>query len=205
MRVTEEWYKKALEGGATVNNQLSVDKADGSVAVRGKQTVPFAHQTPPVTLERPALRKGVPAPLEHDEQASLFRHVGEWAELYPLLQLLFAVPNGAKLPYTTNAKGQRYSKQAKVLLEEGLKPGVPDMLLPVPSKGKHGLFLEMKRADRSNHPSDEQNWWINQLRLVGYECVVCYGASEAWEVIKTYMGIDEDLATRDAGHREPRR
>lgn len=201
MRVTEEWYKQALAGGATVNETLSVDKADGSFRVGVQAAVANAPLMPPLRLERAALRKGEPAPLEHNEQVALFQQAERWAEYYPMLALMFAVPNGAKLPYTKNAKGQRYSKQATILLAEGLKPGVPDILLPVPSKGKHGLFVEMKRADRSNHPSDEQKWWINQLQMMGYEVVVCYGASEAWDEIVAYLGIDEDLAEHSAGHR----
>jgi len=29
--------------------------------------------------------------------------------------------------------------------------------------------------------------------VVGYQCSVCYGANEAWEVIKEYLGINEDI------------
>jgi len=201
MRVSEETYREMLRNGAQINEMLSVTKAgEGNQGNGRSPLLSFAGRQalPPLTLERATLRKGEKAPTEHQEQTALFRFVEQWIPFYPQLQLLFAIPNGAKLPYSRNAKGQRYSKQAKVLKDEGLQAGVPDMFLPVPGYGiadgslRPGLFLELKRADRSNHPSDEQKWWIGQLRRYGYECAVCYGASEAWDVIRIYLRIGQD-------------
>lgn len=195
MRISEEAYNEMLRNGAKVNDAMSVDKTGDRP---GNAAHPLSSSAgraalPPITLERRALVKGEKAPLEHNEQVALFKFTEQWFPYYPQLRLMFAIPNGAKLPFTRNAQGQRYSKQAKILIDEGLRSGVPDIFLAVPSRGKHGCFIELKRADRSNRPSEEQKWWINQLSVVGYQCSVCYGASEAWEVIKEYLGINEDV------------
>ena len=67
---------------------------------------------------------------ESQEQQALF----EWAELskrcFPELELLFHVPNG----------GARSKATAGRLKAEGVKPGVPDLCLPVPRGAYHGLL-----------------------------------------------------------------
>ncbi len=151
------------------------------VAAPGPRSVP--------RYERPAVTKGQPAPLEHQEQAALVAKVKEYAAYYPQLELLYAIPNGAKLPYTRNKRGQRVSIEAVKLKLEGLQAGVPDLCLPVSAQGYHGLYVEMKRADHSRHATDEQKWWMDRLTREGYRCVVCYGATEAYAAIMAYLGI----------------
>jgi len=124
-------------------------------------------------------------PTEHEEQVALFQWAAANEERYPGLANLFSVPNGGYRPMVTAAQ----------LKAEGQKPGVPDCFLAVPrpgvnGKGYHGLFLELKRSDRSNHATPLQKEWIERLRQWGYQAVVCYGAQEAIEVIKTYLGIE---------------
>lgn len=105
----------------------------------------------------------------------------EWADLqackYPVLRLLYHIPNG----------GYRPEKTARNLKKEGVKSGVPDLHLPVARNGKHGLWIEMK-VNR-NKTSKNQNKWIERLREQGHEVKVCYGANEAIKAIKTYLGI----------------
>ena len=125
---------------------------------------------------------GGSAPLEHDEQSALF----EWANAaqgeHPELCMLFAIPNG----------GARHPAVAAQLKAEGVKAGVPDIFLAVArgiSGGKvyHGLFLELKRANRSNHATPAQKDWIERLRRHGYAVVVAYGADEAINAIMGYL------------------
>ena len=70
---------------------------------------------------------------EDDEQETLF----EWAEIqaakYPVLELMYHTPNGGKRDITT----------AKKLKRRGVKPGVPDVCLPVARGNYHGLYIEM--------------------------------------------------------------
>ena len=138
----------------------------------------------PLTLERNAGALGVEVqrtPTEHDEQCALF----QWAELnegaLPELALLFAVPNGGYRPMTTAAQ----------LKAEGVKAGVPDVCLPVARGRFHGLWLELKRADHSNHATQLQEEWITRLRHYGHMVVVAYGAQEAIDAIQNYLKQEE--------------
>ncbi len=132
---------------------------------------------------------------EHAEQAELLRWTREVETLreYPEVELLFAVPNGAKLPYTGRGRG-RYSKEAMNLKREGLKPGVPDLCLPVPAGIYHGLFIELKSLRRGAKATEEQLWWIEKLREQGFKVEICRGFEAARDVITGYLNLnDEEL------------
>jgi hypothetical protein len=123
---------------------------------------------------------------EHDEQVALFAWAEYQTNIWPDLRLLYAIPNGAKLPWTRNAKGQRYSREAKRLKDEGLKPGVPDVCLPVARRGFHGLYVEMKYDD--NKTSADQDVWLEALAGQGYKTAVCWSFEAARKVIEEYLG-----------------
>ena len=113
---------------------------------------------------------------EHDEQAALIQWTHTVARYVPEILLLHAIPNGGKRELIT----------AQRLRAEGVKPGVPDLFLPVPRYGKHGLYLEMKGSKRQ--PSSIQQHWIRDLRAQGYRVEVCYGWVEAAKIIAEYLG-----------------
>lgn len=121
-----------------------------------------------------------PTPTEEQEQIALFT----WATLavavgdYPDLALLYHIPNG----------GLRDKATAQALKRAGVRAGVPDLHLPVARHGFYGLWIELKRANRSNHPTPDQEWWIEQLRVQGYRVEVCYGADEAIQIVEEYLG-----------------
>lgn len=113
---------------------------------------------------------------EHDEQAALF----EWARIeanrgVEPLRWLFAIPNG----------GLRARRTAAKLKAEGVKAGVPDLMLPYPAGGYHGLFIEMKFG--SNKPTKKQKAWLAGLSKAGYQVAVCWGWDEARLVIESYL------------------
>ena len=74
-----------------------------------------------------------------------------------------------------------------MLRAEGVRAGVPDVMLAVRRGQWGGLFVELKRADRSNHATPQQLTWLANLRRYGYMAVVAYGANEAINVITTYL------------------
>lgn len=124
---------------------------------------------------------------EHDIQSTLIA----WADLvslneFPELAFLFAIPNGAKLPYLKKGNS-RWSPEASRLLNEGMKPGVPDLCLPVPRGRYHGLFLEMKREDGKVRPDQEK--WIAVLRSQGYFADIAWSFEQAQGILVQYLSL----------------
>lgn len=113
---------------------------------------------------------------EAAEQKALFK----WAHMsegrWPELRLLHHCPNG----------GSRDPREAHNLRLEGVKPGVPDICLPVPRGGYHGLYIELKRL-KGGRVSEEQKDWLSALTRQGYMAVVCHGWQEAQGVIMGYL------------------
>lgn len=118
-------------------------------------------------------RRAVPS--EHSEQVALM----EWATLVrsqrPELDFLYAVPNG----------GFRQPATARKLKAEGVKPGVPDLCLPVSRSGFHGLYLEMKATD--GRLSEIQVRWLTALRSNGYAACVAYSFDQARQILVDYL------------------
>lgn len=113
---------------------------------------------------------------EAQEQKLLFQWAAYSRGTYPELEMLFHIPNG----------GSRNKIEAHNLKLQGVKPGVPDLMLPVPRGGYHGLFIELKRT-KGGRASEEQRAWIRSLKRLGYEAVICRGWEEAAETIKGYL------------------
>jgi hypothetical protein len=115
-------------------------------------------------------------PTESNEQQELFK----WAKLseckYPDLRWLHAIPNGGLRNKVTAARLQR----------EGVKPGVPDICLPVPRGAYKGLYIEMKRV-RGGIASGNQKGWIIGLCRNGYCARICEGWVEAKDLILWYL------------------
>ena len=93
---------------------------------------------------------------------------------YPLLNMLHCSLNGVKLSGT----------QAKIAKGQGMLSGVPDLFLPVPKNGYHGLFIEMKSEKRCL--TENQQWFLGNAESVGYKTVGCYGSKEAIAAIQAY-------------------
>lgn len=124
------------------------------------------------------MRKTVLA--EHLEQATLMRWLSGKIWQYPELALCFAIPNG----------GKRTIGVARKLKAEGVKPGVPDLFLPVARQGKFGLFIEMK--SRIGCASADQKDWKADLEAQGYGVEICRGWEMAALTIGLYIGIPRE-------------
>ncbi len=112
-------------------------------------------------------------PTEDEEQEALF----DWAADQPELSCMFAIPNG----------GFRNKATAVRMKRTGTKAGVPDIFLPIASRGFHGLFIEMKRT-KGGSVSQAQRDTMERLAHEGYCCKVCRGAEEARITIVDYLG-----------------
>ena len=130
--------------------------------------------------------------MKHIESAHQAQVV-EWSKWayktgkYPMLNMLHCSLNGVKLSGT----------QAKIAKGQGMLSGVPDLFLPVPKNGFHGLFIEMK--SEKGRVTENQHWFLTNAESVGYKTAVCYSAKEAISAIQAYYdqemikGTTQDL------------
>lgn len=103
-------------------------------------------------------------------EEDLHRACVEWADLaagrYPLLRRMIHVPNGGK-----RSKGEAGKMKAM-----GVKKGVPDLLLPLPSGGYAGLAVELKA--HGGKVTSEQDEWLDCFGQAGWLTGVCYSLQE---------------------------
>lgn len=123
-----------------------------------------------------------PAGYVLEERLKLFGP-GQYSPPVPELSRLFAIHNQG---HGDKIRGA----QAKA---EGVKAGVPDMMLPVV---RHltwgnppcpGLMIELKRL-KGGVISDEQNDWAAFLQAQQYQVSFAIGWIEAANIIAAYMG-----------------
>ena len=124
-------------------------------------------------------KRGKLIPDEAEEQKIVFK----WATLnqkkYPKLKKMYHIPN----------EGKRSKKTGANLKAMGLIPGVSDICLPVPRGKYHGLYIELKAED--GVPSVRQLEFLSNMREEGYCTAVCYGASQAIEILREYMSLGQ--------------
>lgn len=118
---------------------------------------------------------------ESGHQEALF----SWAQLnerrMPELEFMHHVPNG----------GKRDKATAIALKRQGVKAGVPDIVLPAPKGQYHGLYIELKAGD--NKTTQKQREFLSFLRQQGYYTAVCYGWQAAAGLIERYILHTEEL------------
>lgn len=135
-----------------------------------------------IKVARVKAKRKPPANIEEREQIWLiqfmalayFRHSD--GTLRPVLDYLFAIPNGGKRSKATAGK----------LKAQGVKTGVSDLFLPVPLNERCGLWIEFKAT--KGRPSPEQLEWIDRMVEVGYLAMVIWGWKSAIEAIDAYLG-----------------
>ena len=108
---------------------------------------------------------------EHKEQCALIEYASykDWGED------LFAIPNG----------GLRNIRVAAKLKKEGVRAGIPDLMLAIPNDNHPGMFIEMKYG--KNGTTRTQKERIARLRRRGYYCCVCYNSKDAIDQIEAYL------------------
>jgi len=121
----------------------------------------------------------IPIPKEHAEQAALMKWIDAQVNVHDGFDMAFAIPNG----------GARNAVTGAMLKAEGVKAGVPDVMIAAPKFGYHGLYIEMKRRNGGAGASEPQQEWIEKLRNHGYRVEVCNGCDAAIKVIKDYFRI----------------
>lgn len=113
---------------------------------------------------------------EHQEQAAVISWWWFASQKYGIPHFgLFAVPNGGARDPITGAR----------LKAEGVRRGALDLILAVPRKEHHGLFIEMKVGD--NKPTSDQKLFIEYLNAAGYKAVAHWTADSAIKEIEGYL------------------
>jgi hypothetical protein len=123
------------------------------------------------TRAKPADREGL-------EQAALMAELR--ARMPEVADLIFHVPNG----------GHRLKAVAAKLKAQGVKAGIPDLVLPMARGGFFGLYIEFKATPPYDAAiSDSQHERIRKLNAQGYLAVVCRGHFDAMEQIRAYLRL----------------
>jgi len=144
----------------------------------------------PRTLSRPG-EYGVleSSASEHELQSTLVAVAEAMSSRLPELKLLHAIPNG----------GSRHPAVAGKLKAEGVKPGVPDLHLPVARGVYHSLYIEMKTV--KGRLSDAQRRWRELLMGEGNAYVVCRSVTEGLVVLERYLALGRGDAMPDGWFR----
>lgn len=151
-----------------------------------KVTAKVKAQSTPAQIIDNFLKAKVPS--ESVEQRTLIK----WWNLYSKVaniptKLLFHIPNG----------GKRSLIEATTFVAEGVRAGIPDLMLAIPKNNYHGLFIEMKKR-KGGVLSDLQKEMLIVMRNQGYAAYVCNGFEIAKHLIETYLAQkplnDNDLS-----------
>ncbi len=126
---------------------------------------------------KPSRTKKRNAQPEAAEQEKVIKWARDNEKTYPFLWMLHSSLNGVKM---TKAQAGR-------AIAQGMLSGVPDLFLPVPKNGYHGLFIEMKYG--SNKVTENQEKFLQNAANVGYAVSVCYSANEAIKTIENYYFV----------------
>lgn len=100
-----------------------------------------------------------------------------WFDIqYPKLShLLFHIPNG----------GSRNIIEAVKFKRMGVRRGVADLFLSIPSKNYHGLYIEMK--SQVGEQSDAQERFERDVRQMGYAYILCNNIDHFIRIIQEYL------------------
>jgi hypothetical protein len=120
-------------------------------------------------------------PTEHQEQVALVQYAKIRAGQDNRWNMLVAYPN-------EGGRGRDNIIRGRLRQHEGSAKGFPDLFLFVSCGKYHGLAIEMKRVNRGA-VSPEQRAWINALNEQGYYAVVCRGATQAINLVESYLAL----------------
>ncbi len=116
---------------------------------------------------------------EHIQQVKFFQIMDFLSDI-PESALTFAVPNGAKFIST---------RHGAIVKAEGMRKGVPDILLPAMRRGYAGLAIEMKIPP--NKCTADQVKFQKMLRDEKWHVVdVCKSAEGAYLSWAWYVDLD---------------
>lgn len=94
-------------------------------------------------------------------------------------------PNISSLVWHTPNGGKRNIREAIAFKRMGVKSGVPDIQVAIPSNGCHGLFIEFK--SKGGSVTQIQKNMHDKLKDAGYRVEVVYDWFEARIILSEYI------------------
>lgn len=82
-------------------------------------------------------------------------------------------------------EGKRTAQEGNKLKKMGMSKGFPDLEIPYPRGGKHGLYLEFKSS--TGKATAEQKRWLSFLNSQGYRAVIVRSFDEARKITQEYI------------------
>ena len=127
-------------------------------------------------MGRPRKPPVKPGPSEDEIQKAFIKAISlQLQPTFPCLELAFHPPNG----------GRRDMREAAKFRSLGVRPGVPDWILPVPRGRFSGLMIEFKSAQGS--VSEHQRHYMAMATIEGWLCVVHKDWYVALQEVKAYL------------------
>lgn len=96
-------------------------------------------------------------------------------------------PDIAQITYHIPNERKQSAIWGLVMKHLGVVSGVPDICVPYANHGWHGLYIEMKT--QKGRTTNNQERYIERLRENGYRAEVAYGAEQAINILKDYLGM----------------
>lgn len=107
-----------------------------------------------------------------------------------MTELRIRMPEVADLIYHVPNGGHRVKAVTAKLKAQGVKAGIPDLVLPMARGGFFGLYIEFKATPPNDAAiSDSQHERIRKLNAQGYLAVVCRGHFDTMEQIRAYLRL----------------
>lgn len=126
--------------------------------------------------------------VENKSQVKSRKEHLEQIDLNNFCAKLFPEHYGSMYHVVNESGGKGSAFYGAKLNEMGRKSGVPDWPVMVPSKGYHGLYVELKRTRRRDSTvSKEQVKFMQRQQALGYKCVFAFGYRCALQAIKDYL------------------
>ena len=134
-------------------------------------------------------RSGEPLSSKADNptEAAIQKDVVRWArrhqQLYPALGLLHSTPNEG----FSNLTGKAAAERKRM----GVRNGIPDLHLPVPSGDWPALWVEMKRPGSDLNPNQYRR--LVELEEYGNAIAVAWTAEQGIWVLRTYLDYPSEF------------
>ncbi len=146
----------------------------------------------PVAVDVPVLEMVAPVDKPKRRKNNQFEFIEQCAYFAQVDAAVASGLYGAGMIYAVTNSNVAGAIIGRKLVMAGLRRGVPDISIMVPSQDFHAAFIELKQVTgKPSDLSEYQREWIRNLNDMGYKAVVCFGAKEALDFTRNYLGWAE--------------